>query len=145
VFALPTLSIARGVRRYRFHSLSHEYVTCRLRAIAPAHVAGRVVLAHLGNGASMCAIRNGTSVASTMSFTPLDGLPMGTRCGQLDPGVILYLLQEKKLAPAELSDSLYKESGLKGMSSIFHDMRKLEASDQPQAGRRSNISFAASV
>jgi acetate kinase len=133
VFALPHAFYREGVRRYGFHGLSYEYVTGRLRAIAPLQAAGRVVVAHLGNGASMCAIRNGASVASTMSFTALDGLPMGTRCGQLDPGVILYLLQEKKFGAAELSELLYTESGLKGMSGISHDMRELEASDRPQA------------
>jgi acetate kinase len=133
VFALPPAFYREGVRRYGFHGLSYEYVIARLRIIAPQRAAGRVIVAHLGNGASMCAIRNGRSIASTMSFTALDGLPMGTRCGQLDPGVILYLLQEKKLGPSELSELLYSQSGLKGMSGISHDMRELEASDRPEA------------
>jgi acetate kinase len=132
-FALPRALYAEGVRRYGFHGLSYEYVSARLRTIAPLQAGGRVVVAHLGNGASMCAIRDGKSIASTMSFTALDGLPMGTRCGQLDPGVILYLLREKKLDVAALSDLLYRESGLQGLSGISHDMRELEASDAPEA------------
>jgi acetate kinase len=133
VFALPRRFYAEGVRRYGFHGLSYEYIAGRLAEISPAHAAGRVVVAHLGNGASMCAMKNGRSVASSMGFTALDGLPMGTRCGQLDPGVVLYLMQEKKLGASEISDLLYKESGLKGLSGLSHDMRELEASDLPEA------------
>ncbi len=133
VFALPRKFYDEGVRRYGFHGLSYEYVTDRLQQIAPLHAAGRVVVAHLGNGASMCAIRDGLSVASSMGFTALDGLPMGTRCGQLDPGVVLYLMQEKNMNAAAISDLLYRESGLKGLSGISHDMRELEASDRPEA------------
>jgi acetate kinase len=133
VFALPRSFYRDGVRCYGFHGLSYEYVMGRLRAIAPLAAAGRVVVAHLGNGASMCAILDGASVACTMGFSSLDGLPMGTRCGRLDPGVILYLLQEKKLGVAELSEILWTQSGLKGLSGISNDMRELEASDQPQA------------
>jgi acetate kinase len=98
VFALPRRFYDDGVRRYGFHGLSYEYITEKLRQVAPLHAAGRVVVAHLGNGTSMCAIRDGQSVASSMGFTALDGLPMGTRCGQLDPGVVLYLMQEKKMS-----------------------------------------------
>jgi acetate kinase len=133
VFALPLRFYEEGVRRYGFHGLSYEYVTAKLRQIAPLHAAGRVVVAHLGNGASMCAIRDGQSVASSMGFTALDGLPMGTRCGQLDPGVVLYLMQEKKMSAEAIADLLYRESGLKGLSGISHDMRELEASDRPEA------------
>lgn len=133
VFALPRQYYAEGVRRYGFHGLSYEYVSTRLREISPSHAKGRVVVAHLGNGASMCAMQNGRSVASSMGFTALDGLPMGTRCGQLDPGVVLYLMQEKKLSAEEISNLLYKESGLKGLSGISHDMRELEASDASEA------------
>ncbi|QBR70455.1 acetate kinase [Beijerinckiaceae bacterium] len=133
VFALPRRFYDEGVRRYGFHGLSYEYVTEKLRQIAPLHAAGRVVVAHLGNGASMCAIRDGQSVASSMGFTALDGLPMGTRCGQLDPGVVLYLMQEKKMSVEAIADLLYRESGLKGLSEISHDMRELEASDRPEA------------
>lgn len=133
VFALPRQYYAEGVRRYGFHGLSYEYVSTRLREISPSHAKGRVVVAHLGNGASMCAMQNGRSVASSMGFTALDGLPMGTRCGQLDPGVVLYLMQEKKLSAEEISNLLYKESGLKGLSGISHDMRELESSDASEA------------
>nr|WP_294512091.1 acetate/propionate family kinase [uncultured Rhodopila sp.] len=133
VFALPMRFYEEGVRRYGFHGISYEYVSGRLRQIAPLHAAGRVVIAHLGNGASMCAIRDGQSVASSMGFTALDGLPMGTRCGQLDPGVVLYLMQEKQMTANQIQDLLYKESGLKGLSGISNDMRELEASDSPAA------------
>jgi acetate kinase len=133
VFALPRRFYDEGVRRYGFHGISYEYVTGRLKEIAPHHAASRVVMAHLGNGASMCAIRDGQSVASSMGFTALDGLPMGTRCGQLDPGVVLYMMQEKQMDADAISDLLYRESGLKGMSGISHDMRELEVSDKPEA------------
>ncbi|WP_297492782.1 acetate/propionate family kinase [Acidocella sp.] len=132
-FALPRALYDEGIRRYGFHGLSYEYVCGRLRAIAPEHAAGRVVVAHLGNGASICAIQNGHSVASSMGFTALDGLPMGTRCGQLDPGVVLYLLQERKMSPAAITDMLYMESGLKGLSGLSGDMRELLAADTRQA------------
>ena len=133
VFALPRRLFEEGIRRYGFHGLSYENVSHRLRQIAPHHAAGRVVVAHLGNGASMCAIRDGQSVASSMGFTALDGLPMGTRCGQLDPGVVLYLMQEKAMDAAQIADLLYRESGLKGLSGLSHDMRTLLASDKPEA------------
>jgi acetate kinase len=133
VFALPRHFYDEGVRRYGFHGLSYEYITGRLAEISPLHAAGRVVVAHLGNGASMCAIRDGHSVASTMGFTALDGLPMGTRCGQLDPGVVLYLMQTKKMSADAITDLLYRDSGLKGLSGVSHDMRELEASDDPHA------------
>jgi acetate kinase len=96
--------------------------------MAPTVAAGRVIVAHLGSGSSMCALHNGRSVESTMGFTARDGLPMGTRPGQIDPGVLLYLLTEKKMAPAAVQDMLYRESGLKGISGISNDMRDLEAS-----------------
>jgi acetate kinase len=133
VFALPRKYYDEGVRRYGFHGLSYDYVIEKLRKIAPLYAAGRVVVAHLGNGASMCAIRDGQSIGSSMGFTALDGLPMGTRCGQLDPGVVLYLMQEKKLSAEAISDLLYRESGLKGLSGLSHDMRVLEASDTTEA------------
>jgi len=132
-FALPRHFYDEGVRRYGFHGLSYEYVSRRLREVAPAVAAGRVIIAHLGNGASACGLRGGRSVASTMGFTALDGLPMGTRCGQLDPGVVLYLMAEKGMSPADISDLLYKESGLKGLSGLSNDMRTLEASPEPAA------------
>jgi len=135
VFALPRHYYDEGVRRYGFHGLSYEYLARRLRVIAPEVADGRVVVAHLGNGASMCALSGGRSVASTMGFTALDGLPMGTRCGQLDPGVILYLMQQRRMSAEAITDLLYNQSGLKGLSGISHDMRELEASDQPEAAQ----------
>ena len=132
-FALPRSYYDEGVRRYGFHGLSYEYIVRRLFSIAPQIARKDVIVAHLGNGASMCAVRDGRSVASTMGFTALDGLPMGTRCGQLDPGVLLYLLVEKKMGADDISDLLYKNSGLKGMSGVSQDMRELEASDSPSA------------
>ena len=132
-FALPRSYYDEGVRRYGFHGLSYEYITRKLRKIAPQIAREDVVIAHLGNGASMCAVRDGRAIASTMGFTALDGLPMGTRCGQLDPGVVLYLMAEKKMSAEEISDLLWKNSGLKGMSGISQDMRELEASDSPAA------------
>ncbi len=132
-FALPRRFYDEGVRRYGFHGISYEYISRRLRVVAPDLARGRVVIAHLGNGASLCALRQGKSVASTMGFTALDGMPMGTRCGQLDPGVVLYLMAEKNMSAAEISDLLYKESGLKGMSGLSSDMRALEDSSEPAA------------
>jgi acetate kinase len=133
VYALPRQLYDDGIRRYGFHGLSYEYVTGRLAEIAPLYAAGRVVVAHLGNGASMCAIRDGQSVGSTMGFTALDGLPMGTRCGQLDPGVVLYLIDEKKMSVREVEDLLYLRSGLKGLSGLSQDMRELEAAGTREA------------
>jgi len=132
-FALPRSLYDEGIRRYGFHGLSYEYICSHLQESRPDVYKGRVIVAHLGNGASMCAIRDGQSIGSTMGFTALDGLPMGTRCGQLDPGVVLYLLTTKGLSPDAVSDLLYKESGLKGLSGISQDMRTLAASDDPRA------------
>lgn len=132
-YALPRELYEQGVRRYGFHGLSYEYVISRLQEIAPQAEKGRVVVIHLGNGASMCAIRDGRSIGSSMGFTALDGLPMGTRCGQLDPGVVLYLLQEKRMTAAAVTDLLYNHSGLKGLSGLSQDMRELEAADTPEA------------
>ena len=132
-FALPRRLYDEGIRRYGFHGLSYEFIARRLRAIAPTLSKGRVIVAHLGNGASMCALLDGKSIASTMGFTALDGLPMGTRCGQLDPGVVLYLMSEKGMNAQAISDLLYKDSGLKGLSGISHDMRELEAADSKAA------------
>jgi acetate kinase len=132
-FALPRFFYDEGVRRYGFHGLSYEFISRRLRKIAPQIAREDVVIAHLGNGASMCTVRDGRAVASTMGFTALDGLPMGTRCGQLDPGVVLYLMAEKKMSADDVSDLLWKKSGLKGMSGVSQDMRELEASDNPAA------------
>ena len=132
-FAIPEHFYAEGVRRYGFHGLSYEYIAERLREVAPAVAVGRVIVAHLGSGASMCALANGCSVQSTMGFTALDGIPMGTRPGQIDPGVLLYLLSEKGMTPAAIQDLLYHDSGLKGLSGISNDMRDLEASSDPRA------------
>ena len=132
-FALPRAFYDEGVRRYGFHGLSYEYLTRAMAGVAPDRAAGSVVYAHLGNGASMCAVLDGRSIGSTMGFSALDGLPMGTRCGQLDPGVVLYLMSEKGMDAAAISDLLYRQSGLKGLSEIGSDMRVLEASDSPRA------------
>ncbi len=132
-FALPRAMYDEGVRRYGFHGLSYEYIAGELSRLAPRLAEGRVVVAHLGNGASMCAIQNGRSVASTMGFSALDGLPMGTRCGQVDPGVLLYLMEQKGMTARQISDLLYKQSGLLGLSGLSNDMRTLEAADTPEA------------
>jgi acetate kinase len=132
-YALPASIAERGVRRYGFHGLSYEYIASVLPEVAPAAAGGRIVVAHLGNGASMCAMVAGKSVASTMGFTAVDGLPMGTRCGSLDPGVILYLLDELKMDSREIADLIYKRSGLLGMSGVSSDMRTLLASTDPHA------------
>jgi acetate kinase len=138
-FALPRSFYDEGVRRYGFHGLSYEYISRRLRKIAPRIAREDVIIAHLGNGASMCAVHDGRAVASTMGFTALDGLAMGTRCGQLDPGVVLYLMTEKKMSADAISDLLWKNSGLKGMSGVSQDMRELEAS--PSAAARDAIAY----
>jgi acetate kinase len=132
-FALPESITARGVRRYGFHGLSYEYIAQALPGFSARAAKGRTIVAHLGNGASMCALEAGRSVASTMGFTAVDGLPMGTRCGSLDPGVILYLLEELKMDTHAIEDLIYKESGLLGVSGVSGDMRKLLASDEPRA------------
>jgi acetate kinase len=132
-FGLPRSYYEQGIRRYGFHGLSYDYVARQLARIAPAVADERVVIAHLGNGASLCAVRNGKSIASTMGFSALDGLLMGTRCGGLDPGVLLYLMAEKRMDAAALTQLLYRESGLKGLSGLSHDMRALEASADPRA------------
>lgn len=132
-FALPRALAEEGVRRYGFHGLSYEYIAGALPEHLGAAAEGRVVVAHLGAGASMCALRGRRSVATTMSFTALDGLMMGRRCGALDPGVILYLLQEKGMTADRVADLLYHDSGLLGVSGISDDMRDLLASDDKRA------------
>jgi len=133
-FALPRRLAAEGIRRYGFHGLSYEYIASVLPDIlGPTEADGRVVVAHLGSGASMCAMHRRKSVATTMGFTALDGLPMSRRCGNLDPGVVLYLMQEKGMTTAEVTDLLYNESGLFGVSGISDDMRILLASIDPHA------------
>jgi acetate kinase len=154
-YALPRAYYDEGVRRYGFHGLSYEFITRKLRTIAPKIAREDVIIAHLGNGASMCAVHDGRAVATTMGFTAIDGLSMGTRCGQIDPGVVLYLMAEKKMSADAISDLLWKNAGLKGMSGLSQDMRELEASDSPAACdaiayfvsriRRELASLAASV
>jgi acetate kinase len=131
-YAIPERLYAEGVRRYGFHGLSYEYIASRLPQVAPEIRNGRVIVAHLGSGASMCALMGGRSIETTMGFTALDGLPMGTRPGQIDPGVVLYLIQEKGMSPANVQDFLYEECGLKGLSGISNDVRELEASPDPR-------------
>jgi acetate kinase len=134
-FALPRALHDAGIRRYGFHGLSYESIARSLSHLAPDLVRGRVVVAHLGNGASLCAMRHGVSIDTTMGFTALDGLPMGTRCGSLDPGVLLFLL-DKGMATAAIRTLLYQQSGLLGVSGgIGSDMRDLLASDRPEAAQ----------
>ena len=133
-FAIPRAYYDEGVRRYGFHGLSYEYVAQRLVELDPSAGAGRTIIAHLGSGASVCGLLAGRSVSSTMGFTPLDGLPMGTRPGQIDPGVLLWLMTEQRMDAAALSDLLYHRSGLEGLSGISNDMRDLYASASPAAG-----------
>ena len=132
-FAIPQDLYGEGVRRYGFHGLSYEYVASCLPKVAPEAAAGRVIVAHLGSGASMCALSGGRSIESTMGFTALDGLPMGTRPGQIDPGVILYLIEQKKMSAAALQALLYRECGLKGLSGLSNDVRELQSSSDPRA------------
>jgi acetate kinase len=131
-FALPQSLFDAGVRRYGFHGLSYESILAQMLAADPVRARGRVVIAHLGNGASMCALRDGRSVATTMTFSPLDGLPMGTRCGRLDAAVVLHLIQQGRSAE-DVSRLLFRESGLLGLSGLSSDMRELEASSLASA------------
>jgi len=132
-FGLPREWEAKGVRRYGFHGLSYEFIAGRMRELDPALAAGRMIVAHLGAGASLCAIRGGRSVDSTMGFSALDGLVMATRCGALDPGVILYLEASHGLTASAIEDMLYRRSGLLGVSGITDEMQVLLASDDPAA------------
>jgi acetate kinase len=132
-YAIPRQLHAEGVRRYGFHGLSYEYIASVLPQVAPEIADKRVIVAHLGSGASMCALDHGRSVESTLGFTALDGLPMGTRPGQLDPGVVLYLISEKGMSASEVQDLLYRECGLKGLSGISNDMRELQGNSDPRA------------
>ena len=132
-FALPRAISAEGVKRYGFHGLSYDYVARQLPEVVGERASGAVVIAHLGNGASMCALRDGKSVASTMGFTAVEGLMMGTRTGSLDPGVLLYLMEQKGMDAKALTKLLYKESGLLGVSGISQDMRTLLGSSAPEA------------
>jgi acetate kinase len=132
-FAIPRQLTEAGIRRYGFHGLSYEYIASVLPDYAGPSADGKVVVAHLGQGASMCAMEARRSVATTMGFTAVDGLPMGRRCGALDPGVVLYLIAEKGMNVAAVTDLLYNHSGLLGVSGISGDMRKLSASSDPHA------------
>jgi acetate kinase len=132
-FALPRDLSAKGIYRYGFHGISYEYIVSVLPLLAPECVGRKLIVAHLGNGASMCAIDNGRSVATTMGFSVVDGLPMGTRTGTLDPGVILYLLQQENMAPEAVERLIYEQSGLLGVSGISSDVRRLLESPAPSA------------
>ena len=132
-FALPRALTQKGIRRYGFHGLSYEYIASVLPQFAPDAARGKVVVAHLGNGASMCAIEAGRSIASTMGFTAVDGLPMGTRTGSLDPGVILYLLQQERMDADAIEHLIYERSGLLGVSGLSNEVQVLLASDLPAA------------
>ncbi|THH37428.1 acetate/propionate family kinase [Aliishimia ponticola] len=132
-YALPGSYYQEGIRRYGFHGLSYEHATRQLRKLSPERAKGRTIVTHLGSGCSMCAMQDGQSVTSSMGFTALDGLPMGTRCGQLDPGVVLYLMQSKGMNADEIETLLYKQSGLKGLSGLSHDMRLLEEAGTAEA------------
>jgi len=132
-YAIPRQLHAEGVRRYGFHGLSYEYIAKALPEIAPDIAGGRVIVAHLGSGSSMCALKGAQSVESTMGFSALDGLAMGTRPGQIDPGVVLYLISEKGMSASDAQNFLYRECGLKGLSGVSNDMRELEASKDPNA------------
>ena len=132
-FALPRELTDSGIRRYGFHGLSYEFVSARLRTAAPEYADKRIIIAHLGNGASLCAIHEGRSVATTMGFTAVEGLVMGTRCGSIDPGVLIYLMDERGLDARGLESLVYKKSGLLGVSGISSDMRTLRKSEDPRA------------
>lgn len=142
-YALPGDLYDQGIRRYGFHGLSYASIARTLAARFPGLAGGRVLVAHLGNGASLCAMRAGRSVATTMGFTALDGLPMGTRSGQIDPGVVLHLIRQGQTVD-QVEDLLYRRSGLLGLSGLSHDMRTLEASQDP-AARLAIAHFAARV
>ena len=132
-FGLPRQFSTSGIRRYGFHGLSYEYLTSQVRSLYPELAPGRVIMAHLGNGASLCAVQAGRSIASTMGFTAVDGLLMGTRCGSIDPGVILHLMTEHHMDTGAIEDLIYRKSGLLGVSGISSDMRALRASSDPKA------------
>ena len=142
-YAIPERFYAEGVRRYGFHGLSYEYIAGRLREVAPNVAAGRVIVAHLGSGASMCALANGRSVESTMGFTALDGMPMGTRPGQIDPGVLLYLLTEKGMSAAAVQDLLYRE--MRPERPVRHQQRRARAAIEARSRARRSPSTISSI
>jgi len=133
LYAIPKALTEEGVRRYGFHGLSYEFIASRLGAIAPNLAAGRTIVCHLGNGASICALHGGKSHATTMGFTAVEGLMMGTRCGSIDPGVLIYLMDQHGMDARALEDLVYKKSGLLGVSGVSSDMRELKASSEPSA------------
>ncbi len=139
LYAIPRAMTEDGIQRYGFHGLSYEYIARTLPAVAPDIAAGKVVVCHLGSGASMCAIDNGRSVDSTMGFTALDGLPMGTRCGSIDPGVLLHMMRAYDMDADAIERTLYKDCGLKGISALSNDMRDLQASDDPNAAEALDV------
>ncbi|KTD22555.1 acetate/propionate family kinase [Legionella londiniensis] len=133
MYALPKSIREAGVRKFGFHGLSYEWIAHFLQIHDPALFRGRIIAAHLGNGSSLCALKHGVSIETTMGMTALAGLPMGTRCGDLDPGVVLYMIRELKLPPAEVEIMLYEKSGLLGLSSMTNDVKSLEESDKKNA------------
>jgi len=135
LFGIPKELTNAGIKRYGFHGLSYEYIIHQFKKLYPDKINSRIVVAHLGNGSSMCAINNGKSIDTTMGFTALDGLLMGTRCGSLDPGVVIYLMEYKNMTAKEVESMLYKKSGLLGVSGITHDMRRL-LEDKGEDARR---------
>ena len=139
MFALPRSFWDQGVKRYGFHGLSYQYIASALGQYEPRLVPGRVIVAHLGNGASLCALKQGQSIATTMGFSALDGVPMGTRCGAIDPAVIFHMLRSMKLGPEEAERVLYTQSGLLGVSGLSNDMRKLRANEATNARARQAI------
>jgi acetate kinase len=139
MFALPRSFWDQGVKRYGFHGLSYQYIASALGQYEPRLVPGRVIVAHLGNGASLCALKQGQSIATTMGFSALDGVPMGTRCGAIDPAVIFHMLRSMKLGPEEAERVLYTQSGLLGVSGLSNDMRKLRANEATNACARQAI------
>jgi len=139
LFAIPRKMTDDGVQRYGFHGLSYEYIAQTLPKVAPEIATGKVVACHLGSGASMCAIENGRSVDSTMGFTALDGLPMGTRCGSIDPGVLLHMMRAYDMDADQIERTLYHDCGLKGISALSNDMRDLEGSDDPNAAEALDV------
>jgi acetate kinase len=133
-YAIPRSFYEKGICRYGFHGLSYEYIAEKLMYMFPLESRGKVIVAHLGNGASMTALNNGVSIASTMGFSSLDGLPMGTRCGEIDPGVLLYMMQHESMDSETISNILYKESGLKALSGgLSNDMRVLESAQTSES------------
>lgn len=130
IYAIPRKYYKQGVKRYGFHGLSYDYVSHQIANERPELSNKRLIICHLGSGASICAVNNGYSISSTMGFSPLDGIPMSTRSGQLDPGILLYLMEMEGMTVKELTHMLYHESGLLGLSGISHDMQVLEASEE---------------